>query len=61
MAPNMAKPTMKPVALEAEKTRLRKRCKGRMGSAARRSTRTKTVSRTTPSTAIIKIGAEPQA
>ena len=36
----MAKPTTRPTALAAEKTRLRNRYSGRTGSAARRSTST---------------------
>ncbi len=41
MAPNIAKPTTKPTALVARKTRLRKSRRASTGSAARRSTRAK--------------------
>jgi hypothetical protein len=42
IAPNIAKPTMKPTTLVVEKLRSRNRCSGRTGSTARRSTRTNT-------------------
>ena len=59
-APNMAKPTTKPTALAAEKTRLAKRRSGSTGSAARRSTTRNRAVATTPSTTRPIMKAEPQ-
>ncbi len=61
MAPNIANPTTKPTALAAEKIRLRNRCSGRTGSAARLSAQTNAAPKTTAAAPMMKIGAEAQA
>ena len=58
MAPNSARPTMKPIALETLKTRLRKSSSGKTGSAARLSAKTKATSRSTPPTISASIHGE---
>ena len=59
MAPNIAKPTMKPTALVTEKARMENRCRGSTGSVARRSTKTKITTSTPPATPRAMIVAEP--
>ena len=61
MAPNIAKPTMKPTTLVTENARCLNRCSGSTGSLARRSTRMNTPTSTTPAMPRIQIGAEDQA
>ena len=61
IAPNSAKPTMKPTALVAVNVRLRKSESGRIGSSARRSTSKKIGSRTMLRTISPTICGEPQA
>ncbi len=51
MAPNITKPTAKPIALAAENTWLPNSAGGRIGSTARRSTRTNRTVSTVPVTA----------
>jgi hypothetical protein len=53
IAPNIAKPTMKPTRLVTEKVRSLNRCSGRIGSAARRSTSTNRPISIAPATARI--------
>src|ERR1017187_3519104 len=60
IAPNMAKPTMKPTTLVTEKPRLENKCSGSPGSVARRSTSTKTPTSTKPATPKVIIVGEPQ-
>ena len=50
IAPNIAKPTMKPTTLVIVKTRVLNRCSGSTGSGARRSTKTNTAISTAPAT-----------
>ena len=50
IAPNIAKPTMKPTTLVTEKVRSLNRCSGRIGSGARRSTSTNRPISTAPAT-----------
>jgi hypothetical protein len=59
-APKRAKPTMKPTALVAAKVRFRKSVSGRIGSLARRSTRTNAGSRTMLAAMSDKISHESQ-
>ncbi len=59
-APNIAKPTTKPIAPAAVNTRCLNRCSGRTGSAARRSATTNPTANTTASTPSVMIGPEPQ-
>ncbi len=58
--PNIAKPMTKPMTAVRVNVRIRNSRSGRTGSAARRSTRTNTASRTTPSTPSPAICHEPQ-
>ena len=60
-APNSAKPTMNPTALVTAKTGLKSRRVGRIGSAARRSTRGKSPKRIKPTAASSRIVGEPHA
>ena len=60
-APNSAKPITKPIALVTAKTRLRNRCSGRIGSAARDSCQMKAPMPATATTPSATISAEPQA
>ena len=59
--PNIANPTTKPTPLEAENTRLRNRCSGMTGSAARLSAQMNPAPSTTARAPKMKIGADPQA
>lgn len=61
IAPNIAKPTMKLISATSVNVRTRNSRSGSTGSAAPRSTRTNTASRTRPMTASPMIWAEPQA
>ena len=61
IAPNRANPTTKPTALAAENTRLRNRCSGMTGSAARPSAQTNAAPSTTAAAPMMKIGADDQA
>ena len=61
IAPNSAKPTMKPIALVTENVWLRKSESGRIGSAARASTRTNSGVSTMLATISTIICGEPQA
>src|SRR5215468_8239095 len=61
IAPNIANPTTKPTALDAENTRLRNRCNGTTGSAARLSAQTNSPVQTTAIAPRVKIGADDQA
>ena len=58
-APNMAKPTTKPMALAEVNTRLPKSLSGMTGSAARRSAQRKRPARTTPPTPRPTMNGEP--
>ena len=58
-APSMAKPTTKPMALAALKTRLANRGSGMIGSTARRSASRKRTAKTTPATARPMMNGEP--
>src|ERR1700722_14102349 len=58
IAPNMAKPTMKPTTLVTEKERSLNRCSGRIGSAARRSASTNRPISTTPAMPRMEIAAD---
>src|ERR1035437_568253 len=60
IAPNIAKPMMKPTRLVTENPRLENRCSGSTGSIARRSTTTKMTSSTAPVTPKAMIVGEPQ-
>src|SRR3954464_4325199 len=60
-APNSAKPTISDSTPATENTRSRHSAGGRIGSGARRSANTKTVSATTPKPPTITVGDEPQA
>jgi hypothetical protein len=60
-APNKAKPTMKPTALVTTKIRFLKSCSGRIGSAARRSTRTNAIRSRGPMIASATLCGESQA
>ena len=61
IAPNIARPMTKPIALATRKTRERNRLSGMIGSAARRSCQTNATSSATPAAARPTMTAEPQA
>ena len=61
MAPNIAKPMMKPTTLVTENARSLNRCSGSTGSTARRSTTMNIPTRATPTMPRIQIGADDQA
>ncbi len=60
IAPNIAIPIVKPIALETLNTRDSKSVSGMIGSVARRSCQTNATRSTTPTTASARIVPEPQ-